>query len=299
MATSQNATHVQPAMIAQIVESVQPAAIAHQEDSTTALAKAITESINKSHLPIPEPSVFDGEPLRYKDWKTTFETLIGRKNIPVNEKVFYLHKYVGGPAKKRIEGYFLLGTDAAYYSALDILEERYGSSILIAKAFRDKITSWPKIGPKDSIELRELSNFRRSCEAMSQIKSLAVLKDCGENQRMLNTLHDWLTARWNRKVFAVEESTHDFPSFSEFVQLVAREAKIACNPVTSLNALKSGDSGKVKTPKPQNVGAKVMASSSEENPDPKTCVFLCEKLYHGIQTCRKKNNLRKSQVCAN
>ena len=48
MATSQNATHVQPAMIAQIVESVQPAAIAHQEDITTALAKAITESINEN-----------------------------------------------------------------------------------------------------------------------------------------------------------------------------------------------------------------------------------------------------------
>ena len=132
---------------------------------------------------------------------------------------------------------------------------------------------------------------------MSQIKSLAVLNDCGENQRMLNKLPDWLTARWNRKVLAVEESTREFPSFSQFVQFVAREAKIACNPVTSLHALKSGDSEKVKTPKPRNVGAKVLASSSEENPDPKTCVF-CEKLHHGIQTCRKVN-LRKGQVCAN
>ena len=211
--------------------------------------------------------------------------MIGRKNIPVNEKVYYLRKYVGGPAKRAIEGYFLLGTDAAYYSALDILEERYGSPFLIAKAFRDKITSWPKIGPKDSIELREFSDFLRSCEAaMTQIKSLAVLNDCGENQRMLNKLPDWLTARWNRKVIAVEESTHDFPSFREFVQFLAREAKIACNPVTSLHALKSGE--KVKTPMPRNVGAKVLASSSEESPDPKTCVF-CEKLYHGIQTCRK------------
>jgi len=211
------------------------------------------------------------------------------KNIPVHEKVYYLRKYVGGPARKAIEGYFLLGMDAAYYSALDIMEERYGSPFVIAKAFREKINSWPKIGPKDSIELREFSDFLRSCEAaMLQIKSLAVLNDCGENQRMLNKLPDWLIARWNRKVLEVEESTHDFPSFSEFVQFVAREAKIACNPVTSLHALKSGESEKVKTPKPRNVGAKVLASSSEENPAPKTCVF-CEKLHHGIQTCRKFN----------
>lgn len=102
----------------------------------------------------------------------SFQTLIGRKNIPVNEKVYYLRKYVGGPAKKAIEGHFLIGTDAAYHSAWDVLEERYGSSFMIAKAFRDKLTSWPKIGPKDSVELREFSDFLRGCEAaMSQIKS--------------------------------------------------------------------------------------------------------------------------------
>ena len=159
VATPQNTTHAQPAVVTETIESVQPVVLAHQEDGTTALAKAITESITASHLPIPEPSVFNGDPLRYKDWKMSFETLIGRKNIPVNEKVYDLHKYVGGPAKKAIEGYFLLGTDAAYYSALDILEERYGSPFVIAKAFRDKITSWPKIGPKDSIELREFADF--------------------------------------------------------------------------------------------------------------------------------------------
>lgn len=94
---------------------VQPATYAHREDSTTALAEAIAESINASCLPVPEPSVFTGDPLRCKDWKMSFQTLIGRKNIPVNEKVYYLRKYVGGPVKKATESYFLLGTDTAYH----------------------------------------------------------------------------------------------------------------------------------------------------------------------------------------
>lgn len=258
-----------------------------QEDGTTALAKVLAESINISRLPVPEPVVFNGDPIKYKDWKMSFQMLIERKNIPVSEKIYYLRKYVGGPARKAIESYFLLGTDTAYHAAWDILEERYGSSFVIAKAFRDKLSLWPKIGTKDSAELREFSDFLRGCEAaMLQIKSLEVLNDCSENQRILCKLPDWLTARWNRKVIEIEEQCGSFPTFSNFVAFVSREAKIACNPVTSLHALKANDSEKVKPPKARNVGAKTLASNAEEEPDVRTCVF-CEKANHSIQTCRK------------
>ncbi|KAL7844978.1 hypothetical protein SRHO_G00235180 [Serrasalmus rhombeus] len=264
------------------------------DNSTTMLAEAIAESINTSRLPVPEPPIFSGDPIRYKDWKMSFLTLIGRKNIPVNEKIYYLRKYVTGVAKKAIESYFLVGTEEAYYSAWEILEERYGNSFVVAKAFRDKLNSWTKIGPKDSVELREFADFLRGCQAaMSHIKSLEVLNDCSENQRILSKLPDWLTARWNRKVMEFEEETQDFPSFHTFVEFVSREAKIACNPMTSLHALKSGDAERAKPSKVRNVGAKVLASASEEKPDvegqrgnAKGCMF-CEKTNHGIQTCRK------------
>ncbi|KAL7874934.1 hypothetical protein SRHO_G00059040 [Serrasalmus rhombeus] len=264
------------------------------DNSTTMLAEAIAESINTSRLPVPEPPIFSGDPIRYKDWKMSFLTLIGRKNIPVNEKIYYLRKYVTGAAKKAIESYFLVGTEEAYYSTWEILEEQYGNSFVVAKAFHDKLNSWTKIGPKDSVELREFADFLRGCQAaMSHIKSLEVLNDCSENQRILSKLPDWLTARWNRKVMEFEEEPQDFPSFHTFVEFVSREAKIACNPMTSLHALKSGDAERAKPSKVRNVGAKVLASASEEKPDvegqrgnAKGCMF-CEKTNHGIQTCRK------------
>lgn len=260
---------------------------ATQEDSTTALARALAESINISRLPVLEPAVFNGDTLKYKDWKMSFQTLIDRKTIPVNEKIYYLRKYVGGPARRAVESYFLLGTEAAYYAAWDTLEERYGSSFVIAKAFRDKLTSWPKIGTKDSAALREFSDFLRGCEAaMLQIKSLEVLNDCRENQKILSKLPDWLTARWNRKVIEVEEQHGSFPTFSNFVNFVTREAKIACNPVTSLHALKGSDSEKVKLTKTRSVGTKVLASAAEEKPNTRKCVFS-ERLYHSIHTCRQ------------
>lgn len=114
---------------------------------------------------------------------------------------------MSGTAKKAIDRYFLLGTESAYHAAWTILDERYGNPFLIAKAFRDKLDSWPKINSKSSVELQELADFLRSCEAaMSQIKGLEVLNDCNENQKILAKLPDWLTSRWNRKVMEVHES---------------------------------------------------------------------------------------------
>ncbi|XP_049331584.1 uncharacterized protein LOC125799285 [Astyanax mexicanus] len=128
---------------------------------------------------------------------------------------------------------------------------------------------------------------------MGHIKGLEILNDCSENQRILSKVLDWLTARWNRKVMDFVEETQDFPSFHTFVDFVSREAKIVCNPMTSLHALKSRDAERAKPSKIRNVGARVLASASEEKTDvegqrgdAKGCMF-CEKTNHCIQTCRK------------
>lgn len=271
----------------QTTKPAPPATNNHNEE-TMLLIKTLAESISANRLPIPEPVVFSGDPLRFNDWKMSFQTLIDRRAIQVNEKIYYLRKYVGGPAKTAIESYFLLGTESAYHAAWAILEERYGSPFVIARAFRDKLNSWPRIGPKDSCELREFADFLRSCDAATaQIKSLEILSDCNENQRILSKLPDWLTSRWNRRVVEIQDSAGEFPTFKQFVEFVTREAKIACNPVTSLHALKASEGQVSKTKASKNtVGVKVLAISSGERTDTTKCVF-CEKPRHDINVCRK------------
>lgn len=96
-----------------------PQAVNHvkQEDSTTALIRVLAESVVANRLPVPDPAVSNGDPLRYNDWKLSIHTLIDRKNIPGEEKIYYLQKFIGGPAKKAIENYFMLGTEAVNLSA--------------------------------------------------------------------------------------------------------------------------------------------------------------------------------------
>ena len=58
-----------------------------------------------------------------------------------------------------------------------------------------------------------------------------------ENQKMLVKRPEWVTSRWNR-IITEQHQGRDYPSFHEFASFIAKEACIACNPVSSLYALK-------------------------------------------------------------
>lgn len=195
------------------------------------LVSILAEAISANHLPTPEPAMFTGDPLKFKDWQLSFETLIERKNIPKKERLYYLRKYLGGSAKKAVEGFLLVGTDEAYDSAWQLLEKRFGDPFTIGKCFRDKLQSWPKISSKDRCELREFADFLKSCEAaMPRIKTLEVLNDCMESQRILLKLPDWLVSRWNRKAKEMRQTNGDYPAFQTFVEFMSTEADLACDP---------------------------------------------------------------------
>ena len=123
------------------------------------LTKSLAEQACLSRFPPHEPSVFDGDPLKYPVWKAAFHTLIEQKHIPPSEKIHYLRKYLSGPVREVVENFFLLTSDDAYDEAKRLLEERYGDPFVIGSAFRDRLEKWPKIQAKDSYGLRRFSDF--------------------------------------------------------------------------------------------------------------------------------------------
>ena len=261
------------------------------EASSIDLVKTLAEAITANRIPIPEPVVFTGDPLQYNDWKLSFGALVDRKNLPIQEKLFFLRKYVGGSAKKAIEGHFLAGTDTAYCAAWEMLDDRFGNPFVIAKSYRDKIQSWPKVTAKDSKELREFADFLSSVEsAIPYVQGLQVLNDCVENQRIAAKLPDWLSARWNRRVTEFQDEQKMFPDFSHFVKFLNKEARIACNPITSLQAIKPTELDnkylyKDKSRRNTALNAKTLSTSSNEK-SISVCLF-CKKPGHALHKCRK------------
>ncbi|XP_023806193.1 uncharacterized protein LOC105356638 [Oryzias latipes] len=209
------------------------------KDSEVSLVEALKESLTMTRLPAPEPFVFSGDPLKFVEWRTCFKALIESGCVSSAHRLFYLKKYISGEALSVLEGTFYRSDEEAYVQAWGALNKRYGHPFVIQRAFRGKLSSWPKIGSKESLRLREFSDFLISCKnAMPYVQGLKILDDCEENQKILLKLPDWVTARWNRHVTKTLDEEKEYPGFVEFAEFVAKEAQIACNPVSSLLALK-------------------------------------------------------------
>ncbi|KAK0142369.1 hypothetical protein N1851_019890 [Merluccius polli] len=185
-------------------------------NNEASLAQALHDAIILTRLPAPEPSVFSGDPLMFLEWSTSFKALIERRCTNPADRLFYLQKYISGEARSVVEGSFYRKDDEAYDQAWQALNARYGHPFTIQRAFREKLNNWPKISSRESVKLRQFSDFLTACRnAMPHVKGLQVLNDCEENQKVLQKLPDWLTSRWNRHVTKQMRKTEEYPNFNK------------------------------------------------------------------------------------
>lgn len=186
-----------------------------------------------------------------------------------------------------------MGTDEAYDSAWEVLERRFGDLFIIRKCFRDKLLNCPKISSKDGNELREFADFLKSCEAaIPHIRSLEVLNDCMEIQKLLLKLPDWLTTGWNRAAMKIRRHNNgEYPSFYMFADFISTEADLACDPIASMQALKGLEISKPKHSRSQTIQAKTLTTNSSHlspssHQNTITCLF-CKRNGHILDKCFK------------
>ena len=256
-------------------------------------------------------------------WIKSFETFIERKTKDPSERLYYLSKFTAGKAKEAIRGLLPLDSEEAYIEAKKTLGSRFGDPFLVSNAYRRKISEWPRILLKDGPGLRRFSDFLQHCyTAMHSIKYLEVLNDPEENQKMLRKLPSHLVSRWSRIVDKRigEEREYEsrealgarevnareakYPPFEEFCQFLKTEARIACNPITSLQSTKEEDlrgtgdkwrsSGKFLKNKDSGVNSFATGGSEvkegnvkgkEENKAKRICLYC--KATHDMDACDK------------
>ncbi|XP_068074145.1 uncharacterized protein [Danio rerio] len=285
---------------------------AQPSQNNVSLAQAIADSLSTHRLPVPEPMIFAGDPLKFIDWKMSFIALIERKPLPPGEKMFYLKKYLVGEARKAVEGYFYRNSEDAYHGAWKVLQDRYGNSFILQKAFRDKLMRWPKIGINDPLALRDFTDFLQGCaEAMPHIKGLSILNDCEENYKLLKKLPEWVVHKWNRIVTEELDASGDYPSFKCFTEFLQKETRIACNPITSpFMNMKNSDEKFPKRAKALSTKTDVKEFSSKglntSSVKSKVSCIVCKDENHSIVQCSafgektiedKKNFIQENQLC--
>lgn len=128
---------------------------------------------------------------------------------------------------------------------------------------------------------------------MNTIQYLNVLNDPDENKKMIKKLPSHVVVRWSRVVDEwlgeneldedcgapqrrIQANKSGYPPFTEFCKFISKKARISCNPVTSLQALKAdenkerGENSKAKYTSRDKLSTNFRTfatSSSKGNPD--------------------------------
>ena len=115
----------------------------------------------------PEPEIFDGEDItKYKPFKLAFNGMVEQIGVTDRDKYYYLEKYTSKYAKELVRSCLTEDMTESYNKALSVLEKRYGSDILLAQRYLEKLENWPSIRAEDSKALDEFSLFLVSCSNM-------------------------------------------------------------------------------------------------------------------------------------
>ena len=252
----------------------------------------VKRSVDISGLPPAKPVIFSGNPLEYRQWKSTFDLLIEEKDLSPAQKFSYLQSYLGGKALKCIQGYMMFNTAEAYTEARKLLDERFGDLFQIADAFRDKLDSWPKIAASDGEALREYADFLKQCKlATEQIKELNILNDPRILKTLTNCLPKHLVNRWSRELGLKKIEKRVNADFTDYTEFVIREALLACDTMNSTNTLTSTMKNSYKQTKSELDFSTVNLATeikSEQSASKSQCCLYCKVTKsHDTTECKK------------
>lgn len=146
--TNQALNASRPPFISQsfpITNQAPPASMSmSQAQNSSDLISALAGAINANRLPTPEPALFTGNPLKFKDWRLSVETLIDRKNCEewetvLPKEVFKWHSKESGQRT------FSTRHRRSIRLSVASVRKRFGDPFLIGKSFRVKLHGWPKV----------------------------------------------------------------------------------------------------------------------------------------------------------
>ncbi|CAB3978844.1 Hypothetical predicted protein [Paramuricea clavata] len=238
---------------------------------------------------------FDDQPGNYHVWKESFQNMIRHVNITPSEELSLITEHTTKNSKKLVQqlrSAYIKNPAKGVIGVWKKLDERFGTSIVITKAYLDKLTDFPKIDYKDARKLQELGDL---------LLELQCAKSDGS-----------LPGRWQRHAFRYKtDHGVEYPPFEEFSKFVQNLALERNDPNLTLEVLGKENHQSRNLGSRQRQTYKTEIADEEESRrknltcDPIRWCVLHEKP-HRLAKCRafrgksledRKNLLRKNRIC--
>ena len=213
------------------VKVVQPQVMSSPGQSEVGYISSLSqEMINAINLPKMELFEYDGNPLQYYSFITTFDETVDKVASSGASKLNRLIKYTTGEAHTAIHSCLALGGEEGYDTARAILESRFGDNLAIAQAYIRLLGSTSLV--KSAKELRQLADQLADCNIV--LKRLGSIQEV-ESQRFIASVVDrlqpYIKNKWRKLAMYDKRKKDKYPSFSELVEFVTCEADSALDPV--------------------------------------------------------------------
>ena len=254
--------------------------------SNNELLKNLVMFNMKSLMPRNDIQKFCGEYTEYKTFIRAFDNVISSKLVDDDEKIYYLSQYTTDKPLEIVKACMNMAPDEGYRTARLMLDKRYGNTEKIVSSYINKILDWPIIRNDDVENLDEFSILLRNCKnAICGVRGSVEVDHPKTMREIMKKLPYSLQDKWRRKVDYIYEIQDNVVSFSDLVDFIEVESRIANNPLFGRNLFNEKSKDLNKTDKVQGK-FKVNAI----NLDNIKCWFCKEK--HFIDECQNLSKLQ-------
>lgn len=204
----------------------------HNRDQAQ-LLEALLQTTERAQLPPTEIMKFRGDAAQYFSFIRSFESRIGSKHISDQEKLFYLQQFTEDQPKEIVRGCLLMSPDRGYQEARRLLHKRYGNEEKISAAHIEKVLAWPNIKPDNIESLQNFAVTLMVCDSVMANMPVGLRETDHPRtpRKIVEKLPFHLHDRWRRMADSAMEKEQRRVTFSDLVEFVDREARVATNPL--------------------------------------------------------------------
>jgi hypothetical protein len=208
---------------------------ARSDSGVVALQQQLVDAMS---LPKTIIMKFDGDPLKYWQFKRSFESCVGRTAVDDAVKLNRLFDSCTGKAAKVIAPCAFMNPSDGYQKAQHLLEDRFGNQFQISEAWIKTTTEGPQLKPNDAGVLQDFVDDLRSC--VETLKAMNMLEEMDSRLRMVKIvgrLPGYLQGRWRKVAVEVLQATGRYPTIDKLVQFLEKVAREYNDPVFGYNGV--------------------------------------------------------------
>ncbi|XP_039593496.1 uncharacterized protein LOC120516100 [Polypterus senegalus] len=196
------------------------------------MAERSTKPQRVMSLPPLHVPVFDGDPLDFLLFFSSFDHLVDSRCESDEDKYFYLHQFTSGTPHVIVRSFLHKASDTGYREARNKLYKFYGHKYMISKAFLDKAMEWPPIMEDDTEALHSYLFFLLTCRnAMSQVNCMEEMNFVASMRAFVSKLPHKLRQSWQRTAFRIEDGGRGRrATFPDLVEFLNRQAEKDVHP---------------------------------------------------------------------